>query len=696
MRHSDPRGERRSKPPNGGGIPSLTALRCRLRASGFPPLPVNGKAPSPKAWETLTDANDQQIALWERVFPHARSTGILTRDCPAMDIDISIAPAADAVEQLARDRFGEDNRFLVRFGQAPKRAILFQTDTPFPKITANLIAPDGSEHKIEILGNGQQIVAFGIHPGTKRPYSWHGGAPGEFKREDLPRLTEQEARAFVADAVELLTAEHGFTVAAARPKEKVNGQDGQTGGKDDWAWLLSNIRDSRNLHDSDRDLAAKLIRSGMSGGAATNFLRAYFEQSPAPRDARWQERYDDIARAVATAEEKFGGRRNGAPASVAAEAKSEPPRRERFKELFLDDITLDEEQSRALIHGLLPAGPGLSAIVGRPKSLKSFLAMHRGLHIAGGLPYYGREVRQGPAIYITNEGLQGVRQRLVAMKLDLKLEHKNTPFVLIQEMPNLGICPGDYLILKERIDRICQRTGAAPALVDIDTLRRAMPGKDESSSKDMGVLIDNCGKLTQDFNCLVSVNHHSPRSDDTRSSGSNALDAAVDVMWSCVRQGLERKATASLLYMKDGPEDGVAWQIGLRDFPLAGPKGGKFTPNVVDILDGPVAPARPDAERIRRGLPASAKTALRALHQAVDELGTIPPASNHIPPGVRVVTIGQWRDYAYRNGISGGEQRAKEKAFERSFQRLIGSETVIAWNDSVWLPGKQERKKSHE
>jgi hypothetical protein len=308
MRHSDPRGERRSKPPN-GGIPSLTALRCRLRASGFPPLPVNGKAPSPKAWETLTDANDQQIALWERVFPHARSTGILTRDCPAMDIDISIAPAADAVEQLARDRFGEDNRFPVRFGRAPKRAILFQTDAPFPKITANLIAPDGSEHKIEILGNGQQLVAFGIHPGTGRPYSWHGGAPGEFKREDLPRITEQEARAFVADAVELLLTEHGFTVAAARPKEKVNGQDGQTGGKDDWAWLLSNIHDGRNLHDSDRDLAAKLIRSGMSAGAVTNFLRAYFEQSPAPRDARWQERYDDIPRAVATAEEKFGGQK---------------------------------------------------------------------------------------------------------------------------------------------------------------------------------------------------------------------------------------------------------------------------------------------------------------------------------------------------------------------------------------------------
>jgi AAA domain len=267
-------------------------------------------------------------------------------------------------------------------------------------------------------------------------------------------------------------------------------------------------------------------------------------------------------------------------------------------------------------------------------------------------------------------------------------------------MPNLGIAPGDYPILKQRIDEICQRLGIAPALVDIDTLRRTMPGKDENSAKDMGVVIDNCGKLAQDFGCLVSVNHHSPRSDDTRGSGTNALEAAADVVWSCIRQGVERKATASLAYMKDGPDAGIAWEFGLRDFPMIGPKGGKlFTPCVVHILSGPATPTATDTERTRPKavrLPVSAKTALRALRQAIAELGTVPPASNHIPANVRTVTVGQWRDYAYRNGISDGEQRAKEKAFKRAFERLIDDEMVIAWNDAVWLPSKQEREKNHE
>jgi hypothetical protein len=42
--------------------------------------------------------------------------------------------------------------------------------------------------------------------------------------------------------------------------------------------------------------------SGMSGGAAVNMLRGLMEQSEAPRNERWQARYEDIPRAVSSAE----------------------------------------------------------------------------------------------------------------------------------------------------------------------------------------------------------------------------------------------------------------------------------------------------------------------------------------------------------------------------------------------------------
>ena len=40
----------------------------------------------------------------------------------------------------------------------------------------------------------------------------------------------------------------------------------------------------------------------MSGGAAVNMLRGLMEQSEAPRNERWQARYEDIPRAVSSAE----------------------------------------------------------------------------------------------------------------------------------------------------------------------------------------------------------------------------------------------------------------------------------------------------------------------------------------------------------------------------------------------------------
>ena len=57
----------------------------------------------------------------------------------------------------------------VRTGLAPKRALLFRTDTPFKKLDATYTSPDGRTHKVEILGWGQQIVVDGIHPTRESP-----------------------------------------------------------------------------------------------------------------------------------------------------------------------------------------------------------------------------------------------------------------------------------------------------------------------------------------------------------------------------------------------------------------------------------------------------------------------------------------------------------------------------------------------
>ena len=281
----------------------LAPLRCRLRAAGYAPIPVAGKNPGFRNWQTLHDSNPDEIALWSAVYPYNTNTGILCRTTPAIDIDILNLDAARAVEDLAREHFEDGGYFLVRTGKAPKRAILLRTDEPFSKIACSLISNGGTDEKIELLGDGQQLVAFGIHPDTRQPYRWHGGEPGEIAREDLPYIHEYQARAFVEAAAELLCREHGYTRASERPKNNGDAQPGA--GPADWGWLMENIRAGRELHDSTRDLAAKLIAAGMTDGAVVNFLRAQLDGATIAHDDRWQQRYDDIPRTVQSAATKY-------------------------------------------------------------------------------------------------------------------------------------------------------------------------------------------------------------------------------------------------------------------------------------------------------------------------------------------------------------------------------------------------------
>ena len=96
--------------------------------------------------------------------------------------------------------------------------------------------------------------------------------------------------------------------------------------------------------------------------------------------------------------------------------------------------------------------------------------------------------------------------------------------------------------------------------------------------------------------------------------------------------------------------------------------------------------AQPDAKKgSPRTIPKAARTALKALREAIGESGQAAPASNHIPDNARVVTIDQWRDYAYRRGISTGEDRAKQQAFKRASEHLVGSGNVTIWDDLVWI-----------
>ena len=279
-----------------------TEIRARLRAAGYAPVPLRGKRPDMKhgwEWQKLNSADGAQIEMWGTVFPDATNTGVLTAFTPALDIDILHPEAAEAVEDLTRERFEERGYVLTRIGKAPKRAVLFRTDVPFPKINRPLIAPDGSEgQKLELLANGQQLVAHGIHPDTQRSYTWHGGEPGAVAAEDLPYLSETEAQQLVEDAAKLLVEQFGYQEKTRPKSAKGNGAEpveAQQGGN--WAHYLDNLID----HDVLCQHAEALVAAGMQQGAAVNYLRAQVERlqvEDAERKARRLKEIPDLVRSA--------------------------------------------------------------------------------------------------------------------------------------------------------------------------------------------------------------------------------------------------------------------------------------------------------------------------------------------------------------------------------------------------------------
>ena len=198
-------------------LDAATTARKRLREAGFLPIPAIGKAPPIPGWQNVA-ASDAEIDSWFREYPEALNTGIITRNTPAVDVDVYDPDVADEIEELLWDLIG--TRGIVRFGQRPKRAALFRTDEPFGKMSTPVFtSPMQQRHRVEVLCDGQQIVVLGTHPGTGKPYSWHGGQPGDVAVAELPELTKAVAEQFITKAAAIMR-EQGWTEEKVR---KTNG-----------------------------------------------------------------------------------------------------------------------------------------------------------------------------------------------------------------------------------------------------------------------------------------------------------------------------------------------------------------------------------------------------------------------------------------------------------------------------------------
>lgn len=176
----------------------LADYGSKLVGQGYPIVPIrpNTKHPGFKGWQN-TEADEGKLNRWLKNGFAKGGVGILTRDIPAVDLDIQDAEIVDQLVTWCEASIGPT---VQRVGNAPKQLLVYRTETPFTKITSNKhVDFPGLEHKVEILGDGQQFVAYADHPDTGKPYEWVSeDSLADIAAADLPVITSGQAKALIA------------------------------------------------------------------------------------------------------------------------------------------------------------------------------------------------------------------------------------------------------------------------------------------------------------------------------------------------------------------------------------------------------------------------------------------------------------------------------------------------------------------
>jgi hypothetical protein len=331
-----------------------------------------------------------------------------------------------------------------------------------------------------------------------------------------------------------------------------------------------------------------------------------------------------------------------------------------------------------LLKGLLARGE-TSGWVGPPGSLKSAILTSVAYAIAAGRDWCGKRCKEKCAVlYVALERADLVRLRLHAYYV--RDEEAGLPIAVVGRVIDL-MDQKTVPIIVATIDAVEAEFGIDVGLVIIDTLPKAIAagGGDEDRAKDQGRVFANLQRIKEQRNVHVALVCHPGKDVSRGPRGSNAstadFDAQIEISGTDIR-------TATVTKANDMAE-GVVASFEPKSIGFGNDEDG----DPVDVcIAEPVAGAPVRSAKAARPprTPKAAAIALAALREAIDELGEVPPASNHLPPGIKTVTEAQLRLYAYKRGISGGEERAKQKAFRVAFDHLNGSEFMM-WDDHIWL-----------
>lgn len=653
-------------------MPTFHDSAAALRSNGYLPIPIapRSKRPLIERWQAYEYRPGD-----EAKFPADAGAGVLCGLVRGIDIDVMQPRLAKIAIEAARMTWGD---MPMRIGRAPKAMLLVRTATAGAKLQSLRFRfpddPPGSKpHGIEILGLGQQFVAYGTHPDTGREYQWEGAELLEVPFQHLPIATEDELHGYLAACNNLMMEAGGIpsgNLAHRDAQQRTANDELAAYNPEECAAAVAAIANN-DLSWDDWIYVGLAIKGalGEEGRAAFHaFSRQSSKYDPAEADRAYSSFRPERIGAGTLYRLAFDGgwKRPTHDVDVSAlfGAHAAPVAPDRLAPQRVEDILLQQPQGW-IMRGIIPKN-GLVLVYGQSGSGKSFLTLDIAGAIARGERWQERRVKQGGVIVVAGEG--HIRLRLAAYMQQHGLAPADLARLrVVNTNLDLRNPRGHLAPLLASLRRAAEEMGGV-SLIVLDTLNSMMGAGDENESADMGAMILAARSIMAALACSAVYIHHSGKDEQRGARGHSSLRAAVDTEIQVkAGSGIERLAT--ITKQRDG-ETGV-------DFPF----------RLVTVDLGPSQD--PDADSDERdsscavaplvAVDLSGLRALKPLSGNAQALLKLVPST----PG-RLATV-RWDFYAKLGDM---KPEAKKKAFQRAFSELVESGAIEESAGDVWLGAK--------
>lgn len=323
--------------------------------------------------------------------------------------------------------------------------------------------------------------------------------------------------------------------------------------------------------------------------------------------------------------------------------------------VWIDEFCRQPAQSNWLVRDYLTTD-SLACLFGDSQGGKSFVAIDLACHIAHGMHWRNKAVRQGTVVYIAAEGAHGLGGRFVAWH-----ERYDKPFqknIIISTVPARLCEPGNAAELVGFIKETL--SGINPVMIVLDTLDRNFGNG--SQSHDMGLFLNGMIELRQMTGACIMTVHHPGHSNKERGRGGSELPAGIDWEYCIERTGDPQNPETLVTTMtcKKAKDHALppplAWSWCVRE--LATWKPEEVDGALRHVTSIVLEPGEPTTEPVR--LSPEQHKALDALRELYHQQRETLEASGHNPAGARVLVL-DWQE-AMRKLIPDKSRRSRVRS----------------------------------